>query len=198
MPKPLATFKEIVSAAAKCRRCKAMANRSAVLGHNNGPVPSEVMFIAEAPGRLGADRTGIPLCGDRTGENFETLLRKACLRREDVFITNAVLCNPRDEGGRNQKPSSRELFNCARFLTAQLEIVSPKIVATLGATALEALRKLQPHDLNLAAHAGRPHAWRGVILVPLYHPSPLAQAHRPLVCQKTDFLSLAELVFSIS
>ncbi len=198
VPEHFLRFSDIVSAAAACTRCNAMAERTAVLGPANGPVPAALMFIAEAPGRFGADRTGVPLCGDRSGSNFDALINEAGLKREGLFITNAVLCNPRDECGRNRKPSKRELLNCSRFLAAQLDIVNPKIVATLGATALEALRMLEPHDLSLAVHAGRPHMWRRVILMPLYHPSPRARVHRSLVCQKGDFLSLADLVFSVS
>ena len=63
-----------------------------------------MLFVAEAPGRLGADRTGIPLYGDRTGENFQTLLGNIGWKREQVFITNAVLCNPKQETGITAPP----------------------------------------------------------------------------------------------
>jgi DNA polymerase len=74
-----------------------MCNRRKVLSANNGNLNSKVVFIAEAPGRLGAECTGIPLYGDKTGENFEMLLGNIGWKREDVFITNSILCNPQDE-----------------------------------------------------------------------------------------------------
>src|SRR3712207_6403845 len=98
-----------------CRLCPRMEGRARVLGRKNGGLFARVLFVGEAPGRLGADRTGMPLSGDRSGNTFERLLRAARLTREEVFITNAVLCNPRDEKGRNARPMKSELNNCSNF-----------------------------------------------------------------------------------
>ena len=68
---------EVIEAASRCRVCGGLNGRRAVLGSANGPAPARLMFIAEAPGRLGADRTRIPLRGDRSGDNFEALLASA-------------------------------------------------------------------------------------------------------------------------
>ena len=90
-------FEMLVEIANRGNLCERMYGRTRVLSEKNGNIDSKVIFIGEAPGRLGADRTGIPFYGDQAGKNFEWLLQFAGVTRQQVFITNAVLCNPRDE-----------------------------------------------------------------------------------------------------
>lgn len=175
-----------------------MDGRRRVLSELNGSLDALVLFVAEAPGRLGAERTGIPLSHDRSGKNFERLLECAGLSRDDVFITNAVLCNPRDSRDRNRPPSPTELQNCASHLRQQLDLVSARIVVTLGVTALRALDDVEPHRLSLRDHVGKPVAWFGRVLIPLYHPSDQAMLHRPLAVQEQDYRALGELVRSLT
>ncbi|NLO28874.1 MAG: uracil-DNA glycosylase [Actinobacteria bacterium] len=130
------------------------------------------MFVAEAPGRLGAYRTRVPLCGDATGRNFDLLLAACGLGRESVFLTNCVLCNPRDDRGRNRKPTTDEIRTCVGlYLQRLLVLVNPGLVVTLGRSALVALAWIEPHSLSLA-DAGTVSPWMGRLLAPLYHPSP--------------------------
>src|SRR5438093_10130832 len=96
-------FMALASEAAACVRCAAMCERTAVLSDLNGPVTARVMFIGEAPGRKGADRTRIPFSGDQSGKNFDRYLASINLKREEIFITSAALCNPRTESGANRK-----------------------------------------------------------------------------------------------
>ena len=100
-------FEMLVENANRCNLCARMYGRTKVLSEKNGNVDSKVIFIGEAPGRLGADRTGIPFYGDQAGQNFERLLQFAGLTRQQVFITNAVLCNPRDKKGNNSAPKKK-------------------------------------------------------------------------------------------
>ena len=67
-------FIELATEAAHCTLCPAMCERTAVLSELNGPINARVMFIGEAPGRKGADRTRIPFSGDQSGKNFERFL----------------------------------------------------------------------------------------------------------------------------
>jgi uracil-DNA glycosylase family 4 len=152
------------------------------------------MFVGEAPGRLGADRTGIPFYGDRTGDNFENLLLNVSWQREDLFITNALLCNPREDTGNNGTPSAAEIKNCSMYLSMLLELIRPEVVVSLGAKALEALKHVQPHIAVLKQDVGKAIPWHGAILVPLYHPGPRATLHRSLIKQRSDFMVLAKLV----
>lgn len=87
-------FAELIESVQGCRQCPRMDQRTRVLGPANGNLDAQVVFVAEAPGRLGADRFGIPLHGDQAGRNFEWLISNARITRQDVFVTNAVLCNP--------------------------------------------------------------------------------------------------------
>src|SRR6266550_1115753 len=88
-------FLALSAEAAACTLCPAMCERTAVLGELNGSLDVRVMFIGEAPGRKGADRTRIPFSGDQSGRNFERFLSSIDLTRTEIFITSAALCNPR-------------------------------------------------------------------------------------------------------
>ncbi len=190
-----AAFGGLCEEVAGCRRCAGMAGRRRVLSALNGRPGAAVMFVAEAPGRLGAERTGIPLAGDRSGARFEALLAVAGWTRDEVFVTNAVLCNPRMVDGRRNRPPSRgELAACADHLRRQIAVVDPLVVVPLGAVALGALASLAPHGLKLGAGVGRPVAWAGRWLFPLYHPGERALLHRPLERQHGDARALRGFV----
>jgi uracil-DNA glycosylase family 4 len=150
------------------------------------------MFIGEAPGRKGADQTRVPFSGDQSGKNFDRFLASIDLRRQDIFITSAALCNPRTESGANRKPSKLELKNCSEFLRRTFDVIDPLLVVTLGSVALEAIRTLHPHDLTLKESAARIHEWNGRVLVPIYHPSPQVLAsHRREQRQLADYQLIA-------
>jgi uracil-DNA glycosylase len=185
-------FDALVAEAAACRRCEAMCGRSAVLSARNGGVGAKVMFVGEAPGRQGGDRTRVPFSGDQSGRNFSRYIASVGLAREDLFITNSALCNPRSETGANRRPTRREVANCSEFLRRQVETVDPRVVVTLGAVALEALRGVEYHPFTLKENVGQVRTWRGRLLVPLYHPSPQVLAsHRREPQQLEDYKSVA-------
>src|SRR5215208_6537863 len=158
-------FAELIRAAQACRRCPRMEGRTRVLSPANGSLSARALFLAEAPGRLGADACGVPLAGDRTGRIFEELLSAAGLHRSDVFITNAVLCNPRDAAGRNDRPTQAEIANCRSHLVRLLELLDPPLVVTLGAVALKAVAAIEYHGLVLRRDVNRAVRWRGRYLV---------------------------------
>ena len=181
-------FKELVTEAAACTRCPAMCGRSAVLSELNGSPEARVMFIGEAPGRKGADRTRVPFSGDQSGANFDRFLDSIKLTRKEIFITSAALCNPRSESGANRKPTRKELENCSGFLRRAIEVVNPRVIVTLGSVALEALKRIQYHELNLKESAAQIHSWNDRVLVPIYHPSPQVLAsHRREAEQLRDY-----------
>jgi uracil-DNA glycosylase len=182
------SFNQLVKDAAGCTLCPAMCGRSAVLSELNGSPEARVMFIGEAPGRKGADRTRIPFSGDQSGANFDRFLNSIQLTRKEIFITSAALCNPRSESGANRKPVQQELKNCSSFLRRTIEVVNPRVIVTLGSVALEALKRIQYHELNLKESASRVHSWNDRVLVPIYHPSPQVLAsHRREAEQLQDY-----------
>ena len=180
--------------ASGCARCPRMARRSAVLGPECGPLSARLLLVGEAPGRLGAERSRVPFLGDRSGQHFETLLAHVGLTREDVFITNAVLCCPTAEG-RNARPTASEIANCSSFLKQTIELVSPRVVATLGTVALDAVGRLVDCHWRLPDVVGRPLPWQDRFVVPLYHPSPRVTIYRrPMLQQKRDIGAVAALL----
>jgi len=181
-------FQHLAEMAARCRKCERMRGRRAVLSENNGSIDSQMMFIAEAPGRFGGDRTLIPLLGDRSGDNFQLLIDSAGLKRDEIFVTNAVLCNPRTPGGCNARPLQSEIDNCREFLIRQIELIEPRVVVTLGAVALSALNRIERCRTELSEAVGQAQEWNGRKLVALYHPSPrVCNSQRKIEQQKIDY-----------
>ena len=192
-------FDQLCSEARECRVCPALADKTAVLSRLNGSLTPKVFFIAEAPGRQGADRTRRPFYGDKSGENLQTLLDSVGLSREDIFITNSVMCSPRSATDANRKPTVAEIRNCSGFLRRQIELIAPPVVATLGSVALNAVKALEDHALTLKDHAGTINTWNGRVLVPLYHPSPQVVAmQRGLGLQLGYFRSIGMIVNEIA
>jgi uracil-DNA glycosylase family 4 len=153
------------------------------------------MFIGEAPGRKGADRTRVPFSGDQSGANFDRFLSSIKLTRKEIFITSAALCNPRSESGANRKPTQKELTNCSSFLRRTIDLVDPRVIVTLGSVALESLKRIQPHELSLKTAASQIHSWNNRVLVPIYHPSPQVLAsHRREAEQLKDYQVVAEAI----
>ena len=97
----------------------------------------------------------MPLSGDQTGRNFDAFLAGAGIERRGVFVTNAVLCNPRKPDGRNDRPRAGELRNCSDHLRALIDLLDPPWVVSLGRAALDALGLIEPHALVLARDVGR-------------------------------------------
>lgn len=190
-------FNELVCRVQTCTLCERMTDRKRVLSSLNGNLQSPVVFIAEAPGRLGADKFGIPLYGDQTGRNFETLIMAAGLTRQSVFITNSILCNPRGQQGNNGTPSSSEIRMCARYLEETLEIVSPIYIVPLGVTALMALNIIEPHGIKLSDGVGKLFEWKNYQIYPLFHPGPRALIHRTRTQQMEDYAEFGKLLRGI-
>ena len=190
-------FAALVREASVCTLCPLMCGRHAVLSSLNGRIDARIMFIGEAPGRKGADRTRVPFSGDQSGANLDRFLHSIQLTRDRIFITSAALCNPRTESGANRKPTQKELSNCSEFLRRTIEIVDPRIVVTLGSVALEALKRIHYHELNLKEHAATIHKWKERLLVPIYHPSPQVLAsHRREEQQLNDYQVVAKALMS--
>lgn len=187
-----AKFLALFETVQNCRACPKLDDAVRVLGWANGSPSAQIMFIGEAPGRLGADRTAIPFHGDKAGDNFESLLRVAGFSRSDIYVTNSALCNPRDEKGNNRPPASSEIQNCSKHLREQIRLLNPKIVCTLGGAALKATNIIEAHNLELSTDVRTAHHWFGRILIPLYHPGQRAMIHRNFSLQVSDYYFVAE------
>jgi len=186
-------FDELVRDVAACRACDRMAHTHALTGAN-GPTRARVLFVAEAVGRRGGARTGVPLTRDEAGKRFERFLAIAGIDRADAFITNAVLCNPLDAAGRNRSPAASETGACRPFLRRTIELVRAPVVVALGRVALESLRAIEPHGVSLPDGALGAARWRGRQLVALFHPGRQSTLHRAEAAQIGDWRELGEIV----
>lgn len=182
IPDTLAGLAERVIA---CRRCPSMPpERRRVPGH--GPAEAVLALVGEAPGRFGADRTGVPFSGDRSGQFLRELIAELGLDPErDVYITNVVKCNPRDDRGNNRAPSRDEVMACRPHLEAELRLLRPRVVAPLGALACRVLLGRPLREVR-----GVPTHRDGLLFLPLYHPSYAASYRYPRARYREEFLAL--------
>ena len=191
-------FENLCQRAHECVVCPDLADKDAVLGPGNGNINPRVFFVAEAPGRQGADRTRRPFWGDKSGENFQVLIDSISLDRSDTFITNSVMCSPRKPSGANRRPKQSEIKNCSSFLKETIDLINPSVVVTLGTVALGAIEAIEPHGLKIKTAIRNGFDWYGRRLVPLYHPSPqVFAAIRRLDDQLLDYRVLGREVEKI-
>ncbi len=143
-----------------CTRCSLNLNRKqTVFGAGN--VNAELLFIGEAPGEE-EDIQGLPFVG-RAGKLLTDIITAMGLRRDDVFICNAVKCRPPD----NRTPTDEEILLCNPYLKEQIEIIKPKIIVALGAVSVRALFKSKE---SIFALRGRFLNFNGIKVMPTFHP----------------------------
>lgn len=153
----LAQIAQLVSA---CTDCPLSRNRTrAVPGE--GPDNAGIMLIGEAPG-YNEDQQGRPFVG-AAGRFLEELLASIGLQREDVYITNTVKCRPPN----NRDPLPGEMAACRKYLDRQIELISPKVIVTLGR---HSLASFLPRE-TIGKARGRPRSFNGTTVFPMYHPA---------------------------
>jgi uracil-DNA glycosylase len=141
-----------------CRLCQ--QRRNTVFGE--GDCDSRILFIGEGPGET-EDELGRPFVG-RAGQLLDRMIQGMGLRREQVYITNIVKCRPPG----NRVPAPDEVAACTPFLVRQLEIIRPQVIVTLG---LPATQYMLDTKLSMGRLRGQWHNWRGIKLMPTYHPA---------------------------
>lgn len=192
--------------AGECRDCPNVYHKLTYLNENNGDINSPIMFIGEAPGfvRKPEDRLKA-FYGNQSGWNFEHLLETINLSRDKVFVTNALLHTPVNKSEKKydndygylqiRPPSQNEIKECGKFLRAQLALVNPKIICTLGRAALDACHIMLPDfpKLRLFIDVAKTVKWNDRTIFPLYHTSPNVTASlRSLKQMEQDFKRLKE------
>lgn len=177
-----------------CDACTRMTHTHA-LSAANGPLRARAIFIGEAVGRRGGALTGVPFTRDESARRFASFLALAGVRRDEVFITNAVLCHPHAAGGSNRTPLASEMRRCSGFLARTLDTVEAPLIVALGGTALAVLSMIEPHGVTLASPATAQH-WRGRALVAMYHPGRQSTLHRGDAAQRDDWRRLGALLAS--
>lgn len=161
---------------------------NAVPGEGNPD--AEIMFIGEAPG-FNEDQQGRPFVG-QAGKLLEKSLLAIGLQRSDVFITNVVKFRPPD----NRDPLPDEIAACRDWLDLQIEIISPKIIATLGRYSMA---KFIP-DASISRIHGMPRFYMlpaigyKLIIFPMYHPAAALRAGAVMDQFVSDFNKLKNLL----
>lgn len=157
------SLEEVAGVIAGCRKCLLCEGRTKTVPGEGSPT-ARLMFIGEGPGQT-EDQTGRPFVG-RAGELLTQIIEAIELQRDAVFIANIVKCRP----PQNRKPLPDEAAACWPYLERQIELVSPKVLVALGATAAESLLQVRR---SLGDLRGRVHSFRGTPLVVTYHPAAL-------------------------
>jgi len=181
----------VAAEAAGCTRCRLYQSRTQVV-FGQGDPHADLMFVGEAPG-FHEDRQGIPFVGP-SGQLLNRLLEGIGLRREDVYICNVVKSRP----PQNRDPLPDEILACRPWLDAQIRLVDPRVVVTLGNFAAKTLLETTTGITRLR---GRTYPFQGRVLLPTFHPAAAlhAQGRRtagpsPLEAMEGDFRVLAELL----
>jgi DNA polymerase len=181
----------VAAEAAGCTRCRLHQSRTQVV-FGEGDPHADLMFVGEAPG-FHEDRQGVPFVGP-SGQLLNRLLEGIGLRRQDVYIANVVKSRP--PGNRDPQPD--EIAACRPWLDAQIRLVDPKVVVTLGNFAA---RTLLETTTGITRLRGQTYPFQGRVLLPTFHPAAAlhAQGRRtagpsPLEAMEADFRVLAELL----
>jgi len=160
-----------------------------------GSLDAEVMFIGEAPGKNEA-LTGKPFCG-RSGAVLDVLLGSIGLDRTSVYITSIV----KDRPPENRDPTQEEIQVYAPFLDTQIDIIKPKVIATLGRISMKyilekygcSVELKSIGDLHGTSHEGK--AQFGYLtVIPLYHPAVAVYNVHKLGMLKDDFIVLKNAI----
>jgi len=173
-PKPIdpttkaAALAELQTRVLSCIKCPHLAasRKNVVFGVGN--IDSPLMFVGEAPG-ADEDERGEPFVG-KAGQLLTKIIQAMGLERSDVYIANILKCRPDTPGEAtgNRKPTSDEMATCIPYLHEQIDIIQPKVLVALGATAVEGLLG---KTVGITKLRGAWKTYRNIPLMPTYHPA---------------------------
>lgn len=161
----MSTLEDIRNNIIVCTKCGLSKTRThAVPGEGN--MNADIMFIGEGPGKS-EDEQGKPFVG-AAGKFLDELLSEIGMNRGDVFITNVVKCRPPG----NRDPLDNEIAVCWPYLEAQIKLIKPKLIVTLGR---HAMNRFLP-DLKISKVHGQAKRYKGIwsdkqVYFPMYHPA---------------------------
>ena len=150
-----------------CTRCDLHKTRTNTV-FGEGDPEARLMFVGEGPGE-NEDESGRPFVG-KAGGLLDKMIAGMGLKREDVYIANVVKCRPPG----NRTPTTGEADTCTPYLHRQIDLVRPIVIVPLG---LSATRHLLSSKLSMSKLRGQWHEWRGIKVLPTYHPAYLLRAY---------------------
>lgn len=159
----VATELAAIEARAKvCVKCGELSRCRNSVVFGVGSPHAEIMFVGEAPGH-DEDMQGIPFVG-RAGDLLTKIIVAMGLKREEVYIANVLKCRP----PQNRTPFPEEVTNCLPYLLSQIELIKPKVIVGLGATAVRALLDVQ---LGITKMRGHWYTFHDIPIMPTFHPA---------------------------
>lgn len=185
LPNSMSRLRDIVNS---CHLCQLSKSRNRVV-FGEGNEDANLMFVGEAPGAT-EDSTGRPFVG-RAGELLTKMVENVLyIKRQDIYIANIVKCRPPN----NRVPTIEEAISCKPYLMKQIELISPQIIVTLGATAYKYLTgdetpisKVRGNILDMGSY----------IIIPTFHPSYLLrnpsakkEAYKDMLLVKSKLMQL--------
>jgi DNA polymerase len=183
-----AALREYAEETASCTRCALAEGRTQVVFGSGSP-NADLMFVGEAPG-FHEDQQGVPFVG-QAGKLLDKLLDGIGLTRADVFVANVLKCRPPG----NRDPMPEEIASCEPHLFRQIELIDPKLVATLGNFATKLLSGkpagiTRVHGYEQEVTLGS----RTVSLYPLYHPAAALYTPSMLKVLEEDFARIPAIL----
>ena len=179
---------ELYHEASACTRCPLHASRTKVV-FGSGNADADLMFVGEAPGQQ-EDVQGLPFVG-RAGKLLDQLLEEVGLERGDVFITNVLKSRP--PGNRDPQPD--EIDACKPYLQRQIELIEPKVIATLGN---HATKQLSGKETGITRVHGQPqqvtYGSMSVTIFPIFHPAAALYTPAMLKVLEEDFARIPALL----
>lgn len=164
----------LAALAENCQAARALGTLRGTMVFAVGNPHADIMFIGEAPGAE-EERQREPFVGP-AGQKLTGIIQAMGLKRSDVYISNICKFRPAKEnqGNGNRAPTAEEMQSCLPFILAEIEIVQPKVIVALGATACAGLSI----EGSVGRNRGRYHSVNGVPVVVTYHPSFLLRQER--------------------
>jgi uracil-DNA glycosylase family 4 len=144
-----------------CQRCRLARDRKNIV-FGAGSSSAKIVFVGEGPG-FDEDQQGEPFVG-AAGQLLTKIIEAIHLSREQVYICNIVKCRP----PRNRNPQPDEINTCFQFLDRQIAAIRPDFICALGSVAAQTLLNT---DVPISRLRGRFHDYKGIKLLPTYHPA---------------------------
>jgi uracil-DNA glycosylase len=171
-----------------CRLCPLWEGRTNVV-FGTGNADADLMFVGEAPGAQ-EDQQALPFVG-RAGQLLNQLLDGVGMTREDVFIANVLMCRPPG----NRDPQPLEIQTCQPYLMRKIELIQPRVIATLGNFATKLITG-SPLGITRVRGAPQAHtiAGRALFVFPLLHPAAALRTPSLVDTLRGDFDNLKDLL----
>jgi DNA polymerase len=190
-PQKSAAFAALRERVMVCVKCAHLASSRKNVVFGVGNIDAQLMFVGEAPG-ADEDAQGEPFVG-RAGELLTKIILAMGLQRNDVYIANILKCRPDTPGqsSGNRKPTPEEMTTCIPYLHEQIDLIQPRVLVGLGATAIEGLLGKTTGIMKLR---GNWQTYRSTPLMPTFHPAYLLRNQAMSEKRKVweDMLSVME------